>query len=264
MVTNSELLSLLVVLFALVFPSEGAQEASGMSLSSLAPALDLALSQHHHNPDLAPRQAGSPTHVANTFRGSTICAESKSGFSLDQLAREFPQFYIELGTWLGNITCFQPGPSGTPALGLAPVLADARFELNTTLDGARLYSCSSLGGAPASCRVFYPRFDGSGQYCTVDPVDGGLPLQRVGQVVNSRISVDSAWSNAGELDSAGLNYYEPANDAISGFYGSWTGQEAPGGPTTAVGGRPPALQCLFRVARTCRGPLCFSAPEHSG
>jgi hypothetical protein len=233
------LLPLLALLaFASVAP-HGA-EAVGLTTSSIDAALAGALGQQREARTTA--TGAGPTE--NSFQSSRICEPTRA-FSLDQVAREFKQFFIELGTWQGNMTCFA-GTSTTP------LLVDARFELNTTASLDRLYSCSSINGAPAECRTFYPRFDGSGQYCTVEPSDlahFGYPLLRVGQVLNARVSIDTTWSDTDDLESHGISYYEPGNDAISGLYTTY----APVG-----GERPASMNCFFRVVRHCRGPACFA------
>ncbi|ELR15050.1 uncharacterized protein ACA1_214590 [Acanthamoeba castellanii str. Neff] len=224
----------LYLLLAAAMP-RGAE--SGLTTSSIAAALSGPLSQG------VQARSVSGT-IENSFLNSGICEPTKA-FSLDQVAREFKQFYTELGTWQGNMTCFA-GTSTTP------VMVDAHMWLNTTASLGRLYSCSSLNGGPAVCRTFYPRFDGSGQYCTIeatDPANYGYPLLRVGQVLNARVSIDTTWSDTDDLESHGINYYEPGNNAISGLYATYAPLD---------GGRPASMNCFFRLLRTCRGPLCFT------
>lgn len=188
----------------------------------------------------------------NAYKGAPICTAS-SAFSIDAVAREFPQFYSELGTWVGNATCYTASASGTPG---TPLFVDGPTVLNTTIDAGRLVSCSSLAGGATSCRAFYPRFDGSGQYCTVEPDDldtFGYPALNQGQVINGRVSIDTVWPNVGSLYSGVFSYYEPTNDAITSFYGAWNQIETSG--TTG-----PALLCFMHYGRTCRGPACFTPP----
>jgi len=202
---------------------------------------------------------GTPTGTTggvvapNYFKGAPICTPSAE-FSVNKVAQEFPQFYSELGTWLGNISCYAASVSGTPG---TPYFIDAPTYLNTTVYAGRLVSCSSTAGGATSCRAFYPRFDGSGQYCTVEPDDIGTlgyPAFNEGQVINGRVSVDTVWPDVGSLSSAVLNYYEPTNDAISSFYGIWNRLE-----TTGTTG--PSMLCFLHFARTCRGPACFTPPS---
>lgn len=101
---------------------------------------------------------------------------------------------------------------------------------------------------------FCPRFDGSGQYCTVEPADLvhlGYPAFNQGQIINNgRVSVDTVWTNTQALVSGVFNYYEPLGDAISTFYGVYNRPD-----TTGI-----ASLCFLHLGRTCRGPACFTPP----
>ncbi len=204
---------------------------------------------------ISARQTGGSGVLApnNNYKGAPVCTPSDE-FSINLVARDFPQFYSELGTWKGNVSCYAASASGTPG---TPYFIDSSTDLNTTIHGGRLVSCSSISGGAVSCRAFYPRFDGSGQYCTVEPSDLGTigyPAFNQGQIINGRVSVDSVWANTQSLTSAVLNYYEPTNDAITSFYGIWNQLE-----TTGTTG--PSMLCFLHFGRTCRGPACFTPPS---
>ncbi|AVK76210.1 hypothetical protein pkur_cds_568 [Pandoravirus kuranda] len=198
-------------------------------------------------------RSGSSNPAPNSYNGAHICTPAPE-FSLNLVARDFPQFYSELGTWAGNISCYAASASGTIG---EPQFVDAPVILNTTVHNGRLVSCSETAGAPVDCRAFYPRFDGSGQYCTVEPADLntlGYPAFNQGQIINDgRVSVDTVWTNSQNLVSSVLSYYEPTGDAISTFYGLYNRLD-----TTGTTG--PSMLCFLHFGRTCRGPACFTPP----
>nr|WIL05251.1 hypothetical protein pmam_212 [Pithovirus mammoth] len=226
---------------------------ASISISSLSYSVEHLMQEFNRESGAMQTRSTAEVNFRNTYRGTSICKPHDS-LSVDQIARYFPQFYTELGTWNGTISCFAPVEPEGP---LIPVLTDANLQLRTTVSQGNLYSCSLMAGAASPCIVFYPRFDGTGQYCTVDPTDftnPGYPLERIGQLINDRLVVDSAWSETSNLNTAGLSYYEPPGNAISGYFGSW-------GEGALSTDRPYTLQCFFRVLRTCRGPRCFKATQ---
>ncbi|AVK74622.1 hypothetical protein pqer_cds_200 [Pandoravirus quercus] len=219
-------------------------DAVSLTLSSLPGAL--ANARHE-------RQTTGSNPAPNAYRGAHICTPAPE-FSLNLVARDFPQFYSELGTWAGNMSCYAASASGTIG---TPQFIDALVNLNTTVHNGRLVSCSATAGGAPDCRAFYPRFDGSGQYCTVEPADLvnlGYPAFNQGQIINDgRVSVDTVWTNGQALVSGVFNYYEPSGEAISTFYGVYNRPD-----TTGASG--PAALCFLHLGRTCRGPACFTPP----
>lgn len=209
-------------------------------------------SQHEEKIQLSPAEMYASDSVTAHV---SACQTHRDRFTLSALAQELPQLFTELGTWTGKISCFIRDAQDA----LQPIFSDAPFQLNTTIDTprARLLSCTAVAGTHAACRALHPYFDGSRKYCieeSADLVEHGYPLFRVSQLINQRLAIDSAWSDADDMASAGLNYYEMGNSAISGYFGTWPSQNAAGAEMN------PALQCMFRVRRTCRGPQCFSVP----
>nr|UMO80037.1 hypothetical protein [Pandoravirus aubagnensis] len=236
-----------LVLLSMILAATLTADAVSLTLSSLTGAVA--------NTRMS-RSTGSPNPMPNFYRGGHICTPAPE-FSLNLVARDFPQFYNEMGTWLGNMSCYAASPSGTIG---TPLIIDAPFQINTTVHSGRLVSCSGPAGAPADCRAFYPRFDGSGQYCTVEPGDVdtfGYPAFNQGQVINNgRVSVDTVWTNSQNLASAVFSYYEPTGDAISSFFSTYDRLD-----TTGTTG--PAMLCFLHLGRTCRGPGCFTPPAPS-
>jgi hypothetical protein len=238
-----------VVIAALCLSLALSANAVSLTLSSLPGAV--ANARHERQ-----TSSSSSNPVPNLYRGAHICTPAPE-FSLNLVARDFPQFYSELGTWAGNMSCYSASISGTIG---TPQFIDALVTLNTTVHNGRLVSCSATAGGPPDCRAFYPRFDGSGQYCTVEPADLvnlGYPAFNQGQTINDgRVSVDTVWTNGQALVSGVFNYYEPSGEAISTFYGIYNRPD-----TTGTTG--PAALCFLHLGRTCRGPACFTPPTSS-
>jgi hypothetical protein len=143
---------------------------------------------------------------------------------------------------------------GTPG---TPQFIDAPVQLNTTVYSGRLVLCSSTAGSPTACRAFYLRFDGSGQYCTVEPADFdtyGYPAFYHSGVINNHISYDTMWDTSQALAALVFNYYKPSGDAISTFYGLYNRPSQNNGLTG------PAMLCFLHFGRTCR-PECFVPPS---
>jgi hypothetical protein len=115
--------------------AHGAQ--SSLTTSSIAAALSRTLNQG------VPARSSSSGTIENSFLNSGVCEPTKA-FSLDQVAREFKQFFIELGTWQGNMTS------------TTPVMVDAHMWLNTTSRWTACTRARRSTTAPRSAAPFTP------------------------------------------------------------------------------------------------------------